>query len=94
VLHGALRLEGRRHTTSHGLVGHGAVGLRRVVAHVGVVVGLRLETTATTAVGWEAPVLVAVGGLGRFAAQVLGLGTVRVGLSGHGRASLGGRVSV
>ena len=68
--------KGRGHGSSstHGLVGHSAERLRRLV------VGLRLETTATTAVWLEA----LVAGLGRLAAHVRGA----VGLSRHGGAGL------
>ena len=73
--------EGRRHAASaHGLVGHGTVWLRRRL-----VVGLRLEATATTAVWLEA----LVAGLGRLAAHVRGA----VGLGRHSGARLKFRVS-
>lgn len=78
-VHGALRGKRGGHASTHGLVGHRTVGLRRVVGCVGVVVWLRLETTATTTVWLETLVLLAVRGLGRFAAHV-GT-TVCVGLS-------------
>lgn len=55
VLHALRRESWGDASTSHGLIGHRAVGLRRVVRNVRVVMGLRLETTATTTVWWEAP---------------------------------------
>ena len=58
VLH-ALRRESRGNApTSHRLVGHRAIGLRRVVRNVRIVMGLRLETTATTTIWWKAPLTV------------------------------------
>jgi hypothetical protein len=74
---GTLRLERRSHTTTHVLVGNGAVGLGGLVRHVGVeLLLLRLKTTTTAAVWWVTTVnvcvvQVAVARLRGFAAQVL-----------------------
>jgi hypothetical protein len=73
----ALRLERWSHTTTHVLVWDGAVGLGRLIRHVGVeLLLLRLEPTTTAAVWWVTTVdvcvvQVAVARLRGLTAQVL-----------------------
>ena len=89
--HLAWRLEWRGHTATH-LLRHGAVWLWRVVCHLWVVVSLRVPTTAAARRVASTHVCiahVAVCRLGGFTAQMLSLRKrMRVGLRGHGRASL------
>jgi hypothetical protein len=86
LLHWTLWLESRSHATTHVLVRDGAVGLRGLVRHVGLVV-LGWETTASSCVRGKAAVHVCIAHvtvrrLGGLAAQMLSL-RKRVGLAGH-----------